>query len=344
MPTKDKVRGTWTGRVRLSGHPSQIKRGFPTKAAASSWERSVKRELKNPSVLGYSVTEAAELYLVSSQQRNAEHTCKWKANVIDRLLDFLGSDPPLSSITTLTLEQFLNSLPPKTANRYAREINSLFIYAIKRGIVTENPSKAIDRYKEEPYKRYVPSAEEIEAIMSVADDWDRDVIVFAYHTLARIGEIRDCTWDDVDFENGTITLWTAKRAMGEKEGDAIEMTETLKAMLKRRRKEIPDSTHVFEKYGRKLHPRAWDLIMPRLCKKAKIKPFGMHGIRHHVASLLAYRLSLIQVSKILRHKRITTTDIYLRSLVKIETKGIKVLDDLASSKSGNVVPFIKKQA
>jgi len=60
-----------------------------------------------------------------------------------------------------------------------------------------------------------------------------------------------------------------------------------------------------------------------------------------VAALLAYKLSLIEISKILRHKNLTTTDIYLRSIVKIETKGIKVLDELGKSYTQNVIPFAR---
>ena len=40
--------------------------------------------------------------------------------------------------------------------------------------------------------------------------------------------------------------------------------------------------------------------------------------------------------------RATTTDIYLRSLVQVSTKGIKVLDDIvidSRGRAGNIVPF-----
>lgn len=43
----------------------------------------------------------------------------------------------------------------------------------------------------------------------------------------------------------------------------------------------------------------------------------------------------------MRHKRATTTDIYLRSLVTVTTKGIKILDDLSKDNLDNVVPFDK---
>jgi len=55
--------------------------------------------------------------------------------------------------------------------------------------------------------------------------------------------------------------------------------------------------------------------MPRLCKKAEVKPFGVHGIRHLTASLLAgANLPLIAIKEMLRHKSINTTQRYIHSL------------------------------
>jgi len=48
---------------------------------------------------------------------------------------------------------------------------------------------------------------------------------------------------------------------------------------------------------------------------------------------------LVELSKILRHRNATTTDIYLRSLVTIKTKGIKVLDDIQKIESADVISF-----
>jgi len=69
-------------------------------------------------------------------------------------------------------------------------------------------------------------------------------------------------------------------------------------------------------------------------KKADINQFTLHAIRHHVTAVMAdsKKLSLIEIQKQLRHKRATTTDVYLRSLINGENRASEVLGD--SQKKG----------
>ena len=63
-------------------------------------------------------------------------------------------------------------------------------------------------------------------------------------------------------------------------------------------------------------------LMERLCTRAKVKPFGFHGIRHLTASILykkGYPLAVIQA--ILRHANPNTTARYIRSLGLEEARG-----------------------
>ncbi len=204
----------------------------------------------------------------------------------------------------------------------------------------ENPVSAIEKFKEKQFVRYVPPQEHIQKILEIAPPLEKNILLFAYHTLARAGEIRGALWEDVDFKKKTITLWTSKRQGGNREGDTLDMTDTLSILLRRLHAE-KNSGHIFTLAGMPLEKYWLNEVLKKLCLKAGIKHFSLHCIRHHVAALLAYKLSLIEISRILRHKNMTTTDIYLRSIVKIETKGIKVLDDLNKSYSKNVIPFSK---
>jgi integrase len=68
-----------------------------------------------------------------------------------------------------------------------------------------------------------------------------------------------------------------------------------------------------ERYGKPFVCRS--KFMRRICKKAGVKPFGFHSIRHLTASILYHKgcdTSLIQA--VLRHKNPTTTNRYLQKM------------------------------
>jgi len=251
----------------------------------------------------------------------------------------------MDEISVLMIEQYLNSIPKgKTANRYKRELRNFFYYAMDRGLVTENFAKKITKFKERPFKRYVPPKEDIETAKAFADPLEHDIIMIAYNTLARAGEIRNLKWEDVNLEKREITLWTGKRNQGDRKDDTLELTDTLYEILKERCKNKTHNEYVLSYKGKKLAQWWVNEIMEKINKRAedagvKYKYFTLHCIRHHVAALLSYRLSLVELSKILRHRNATTTDIYLRSLVTIKTKGIKVLDDIQKIESADVISF-----
>ena len=86
---------------------------------------------------------------------------------------------------------------------------------------------------------------------------------------------------------------------------------------------LKDKQHVFlcldntplcrEQYGEPFKYRLQ--FMRRLCKRAGVKPFGFHAIRHLSASIL-YKLGdeVAVIQAILRHRSSRTTELYLKSL------------------------------
>ena len=70
--------------------------------------------------------------------------------------------------------------------------------------------------------------------------------------------------------------------------------------------------------------------MKDLCKKAGVKYFGFHAIRHHVASFLADSHKAThhnQIQQMLRHRRLSTTDHYIKTLDPQLKQISKVLDE-----------------
>ena len=96
------------------------------------------------------------------------------------------------------------------------------------------------------------------------------------------------------------------------------MTDTLYNVLMRRwNNRNKESQYVFcNPDGTPLTYHEKRITMKMLCKKAKVKTFGFHAIRHHVASILADsgKASISHIQKMLRHRRSTTTENYINTL------------------------------
>jgi integrase len=67
-------------------------------------------------------------------------------------------------------------------------------------------------------------------------------------------------------------------------------------------------------------------LLKRLCKRIGVKEFGFHALRHKVASILmdSGKANLSAIQHFLRHKKATTTELYLKSL----SPGGQVMEDI----------------
>ncbi len=354
MAYQDLKTKKWVGDSRVTGCPRQKKRGFKTKREAKNWENTRRESLLNPQPeqIQLTTSEACLRYLEHCQRRGLKlNTYRYKAMIYQAMICFWESDPDIKTIDSLSIEEFLDhvfdSSSGKTANRYKREIKSLFNYLQKRHLIKNDPTSPIEDYEEDVFKKYVPPAEDIQTVLDNANEFESDIIRTAYHTAARSGEIRQMTYEDVDSKNNALTLWTRKRKNGNIESDTIDMSKSLKEILQKRVKLCTkDCPWIFPSQKEKqLSKYTIDNIMPRLCRKSKVTPFGLHAIRHHIAVQLAHRnWPLIKIQKFLRHKRATTTDIYLRSIVNMKTDGASILDDIEQSMKENNITTEKPKS
>ncbi len=360
MPSLEKD-GTYKGRLRLSGCPQKVKRGFKTWKAAKKWEIEQEEELKNPTpqeTIPLTFSQASQKYLENNAKHTEQNTFRYKAHIIRSAITFWGEDPLLKDCDENMIEGFLDFVfenkvgkkgprktdGGKTANRYLKELQALFKWQVRKKNCVEDPTVGIKEYKEKPFKKYVPPAEDLYAVQAVASTEELDRIRCIYHSGARSGELRRMTIEDVNLITGNLTLWTRKRKGGSLEGDEIEMNQPLLELMERRIKAMcPDCRYVFpspEDPRQQLSKYTLDNMMPRLCKKAGVKPFGLHAIRHHVAAQMIHsrEVDLFDIQKFLRHKRMSTTDQYLKSLGVIKTKGASVLERIENTmkKRGNL--------
>jgi integrase len=75
-------------------------------------------------------------------------------------------------------------------------------------------------------------------------------------------------------------------------------------------------------------------LMRTLCERAKVKTFGFHAVRHHVASILADtgKATLGQIQRFLRHRRQATKENYLHELSRDQREVADLLDQMEGEK------------
>lgn len=118
----------------------------------------------------------------------------------------------------------------------------------------------------------------------------------------RRDELFRLTWADVDFFRKRIRLSWRKNKVGEWRSQWLSVKDDLLEWLLRHRKKggnINEHVFVSQQNLAYQYRQHW---LKRVCRKAKVKPFGFHGIRHLFASILASEnVPLVEIQYMLRH-------------------------------------------
>lgn len=247
----------------------------------------------------------------------------------------LGIAAQEAPITALTSEIAMRHLQAQNSARSGYAANkdrknlasgwkwgATFMDSFPRGMM--NPFALVPKFREIRSPRYVPPVVDFWRVVDMAEGQDKVMLLAYLYLAARRKELFGLKWEDVDFSQDRIRLWTNKREGG-REFDWLPMAAALKEALVAWRSDTPypNAEHVFvatyescsptHKAGEPFQYRQH--LMGRLCKKAGLRMFTFHAIRHLTAVELSkegFRIGLIQ--KVLRHRNARTTEIYLRSL------------------------------
>ena len=97
-------------------------------------------------------------------------------------------------------------------------------------MVPSNPVALVDKLPVDTPKKVIPTPEQM-ARMLVAAGPERPLLLILFHTMARIDEVLRLKWEDVNFEQKAVRLWTRKRRGGSWEFDWMPMNEDLEKVF-----------------------------------------------------------------------------------------------------------------
>jgi integrase len=323
---------------------------------AKAWEVEMKKlseEEWNGTMNTVCLYDWAKGYLDHAKANCVSKTYKEKKAVFKSLFKHIDPSLPVDKLTPGQILKYLETQKLERTGNAANKDRKNLIAAWNWGTVYFEPKLPpvnpciVKKMSGKKRPRYVPPEEDYMAVYKTAKGQDKIIVLFTYATAMRRGEIFRTKIDDLDLDSSRVRVWTRKREDGSWEYDWIpippELNKAIKWWLNNRPiKDHPflfycleDKAHIGIKFGEPYIER--NKFMINLCKKAGVKPFGFHGLRHLRATTLYHQgKSIAAIQSLLRHKNPNTTVKYLKSL------GLNVLNEELkdlSLQSGSAVTF-----
>jgi integrase len=324
---------------------------FTTKKAAKEAEARKRQELTNPPPVVEMKPEKTEtiptdMAFLELVNHRLDYVKAYKCGSYYREHVFLArrlmkiwKGMNCGEITTRMVQAFLIKRGHDSAlaaNRDLRYLRATFNFGIKQGLIKTNPTQGLEFIPVERKLKYVPPKEDVTKMLLAADPEAQDYLVAIMNTMARVGEINRLTWEDVNFDQRWVVLYTRKKKGGHLTPRKVPMTTRLYEMLLRRHKNRDKGkpwvfwSRLWSHKAKAFVERPYEYrnkLMAILCKRAGVRHFGFHALRHFGASVLdRANVPIGSIQRILGHENRTTTEIYLHSVGEGEREAMEVFE------------------
>jgi integrase len=307
-------------------------RKFKDAEAILTQRKNEIREGKNPENKRIdtktSFEQLAERY--SEWMKGRHRSAESKQYRINQLLAHFGNIR-INRFNTLIVEQhqtdLINSkLAPSSVNKNISILKAMFAKAVEWKLVDKeilNNILMVKQLTENNMRLRYLNIEEIPVLIDFCEKHLKPIVITALNTGMRRGEILSLEWDKhIDLRQGFINLDKTKND----ERRSIPINATLKNVLQSipRRMDIP---YVFFDPATGQRYKGIKHSFKTALKKAKIKDFHFHDLRHTFAShLVMSGVDLTTVAKLLGHKSLKMTLRYAHLAPQHLAKAVNVLD------------------
>ena len=210
----------------------------------------------------------------------------------------------LQQITSWQIEKYKSErrkiVKPSTVNRELDTLRHMLNKAVTWNILDQSPYKGIKHFRVNNANLRILSGSEFSHLYEAASIQLKPILLTAYTTGMRLGEILNLKWDDVNFKDEYILVRDSKNY----ESRIIAIHPTLAETLDKLRSQS-ESDYVFE--GRKTVKRAWQKAL----RLSGIPRCRFHDLRHTFASNLAMNgVDLVTIAELMGHKDLSMTKRY----------------------------------
>jgi site-specific recombinase XerD len=240
---------------------------------------------------------------------------------VEQIIQFLATKgkTQVDDVSAEDIEEFKELLKKQryTGKSISRKINSIkafFRFVINEGILTDNPAEIIVHPKYDQAPPRVLSKLEYRALR---DACRSDIRIYAIvevllQTGMRISELAALQMAEVDMEHNVISI----QPQNSREARKVPLNAAAKAAIQEYMKVRPrarEKTLFLTKTCRPFLVRNIRTAIDRYFRLAGIKDGKVNDLRHtFIIEQLKAGTPLVYVSQLVGHKRITTTEKYLK--------------------------------
>ncbi len=256
---------------------------------------------------------------------------------IEQLVDFVSKKGKLQSeeVSSEDINEFKEVLSKQryTGKSISRKINSIkafFRFLISEGDLSQNPAEVVAHPKFEQAPPRILSRIEYRALRDACrgDARIAAIVELLLQTGMRISELAALSLNDVDFDRNIIFI----KAQASRGSRKVPMNKSAKAALSaylQVRPRAREKTIFLTKTCRPFLVRNIRTAIDRYFRLAGIKDAKVNDLRHtFIVEQLKAGTPLVYVSQLVGHKRITTTEKYLKLIEAPETEANVQIEEL----------------
>ncbi|MCP5064070.1 MAG: site-specific integrase [Ignavibacteriae bacterium] len=280
----------------------------------TTFEKSVERK-KELQTIPITLKQFHWNFLKYSESIHSKNTTNTFKTTFNSALKYFG-DVQLSTLSHSKIQEFL-SFKIRTVSKYqARKdlinLSSAFNKAVSDNHLNSNPCSGIKRIKiPEKQPRFFSELDLSKLLEIIENDDVKDLTIFAVNTGLRQMELLTLNWEQISFKDKLLTLDNRNHLTKSKKIRTIPLNIASMQILVGR-EQNKNNKNVFTYFGKTITQDQISKAFKKYVLKADINPqLNFHSLRHTFASWLVQRgVSIYQVSKLLGHADIKTTEIY----------------------------------
>lgn len=296
----------------------------------SKFEKDVKGKIEQK-VEKITLQEFYNKFARYSATRHTYKTSKNYKTTFNLLIEHFGNIL-ITDLSPAKLQNYINyrirSSSTYSARRDLINLSSAFNKAVEDNYLLDNPCKNIRRIKIPERQPNFFSHQEYEKLLSVIDNkLFKFLVEMALNTGLRQMELLTLEWSQVNFADKIITLNNHNYITKGKKVRSIPLTQRAMGLLSVLEFECKGK-HVFSTDEKPLTQDYVSKTFKKYVKKAEVnQQLNFHSLRHTFASWLVQKgVSIYQVSKLLGHADIKTTQIYSHVRAEDLRQSIEVLN------------------